>query len=58
MSASRRKHDPDFKAKVAPTARRRDGAGAGGPFWSSSALDLCVKKALVNPALKVIVGRA
>ena len=42
MSASRRKHDPAFKAKSRTNgaARRRDGAGAGGPFRSSSAPDL------------------
>jgi hypothetical protein len=37
MSASRRKYDPAFKAKVALTALRGDAGGAGGPFRSSFA---------------------
>jgi hypothetical protein len=40
MSASRRKYNPAFKAKVALTALRGDAGGAGGSFRSSSAPDL------------------
>jgi hypothetical protein len=59
MSASRRKHEAAFKAKVAlrRAARAPDGGGAGGAFRGASAPDLCLEEALTEAATKMFASQ-